>query len=302
MLQTLYKNEATGVEWIDLVFPTTEELATVADRYKLHPNLVQDCLEPNHLPKFEIVGRTTFIITRAIDINAKENADSIQEVTKKIAIFYIDKTLITIHRREEHFLFDLKDKYAAALDGNVTADGILADVLRKAILSYEMPIMRTDAALDIFETRIFLKRKIPNLIRDTYYLKRKIDVYRRMLLLTKDLLGKITEEGSLKKTTTEDLKDTVNRVFVECEQVRENLNQLLNIHFNLSTQRVNEVILVLTLFSVFFMPLTFIVGVYGMNFKFMPELEWKYGYAAAWGLMAAVILIIFQWFKRKKWL
>lgn len=302
MLQTLYKNETTGVEWIDLVFPTTEELAAVAERYKLHPNLVQDCLEPNHLPKFEIVGRTTFIITRAIDINAKENADSIQEVTKKIALFYIDKTLITIHRREEHFLFDLKDKYAAAQDTNVTADGILADVLRKAILSYEMPIMRADAALDIFETRIFLKRKTPNLIRDTYYLKRKVDVYRRMLLLTKDLLSKITEEASLKKTTIEDLKDTVNRVFVECEQVRENLNQLLNIHFNLSTQRVNEVILVLTLFSVFFMPLTFIVGVYGMNFKFMPEIEWKYGYAAAWGLMIAVILVIFQWFKRKKWL
>jgi magnesium transporter len=80
------------------------------------------------------------------------------------------------------------------------------------------------------------------------------------------------------------------------------LNQLLSIHFNVSTQRVNEVILVLTLFSVFFMPLTFIVGVYGMNFKVMPEIDWKYGYPAVWGLMVLVVLIIWQWFKRKKWL
>ena len=166
MVQTLYKNEQSGVEWIDLVFPTTEELATIADRYKLHPNLVQDCLEPNHLPKFEIVGRTTFIIVRAIDNNANETADSIQEVTKKVAIFYLDKTLITIHRREETFLFDLKDKYAGTEAAQ--PDAMLSDIIRKAILSYEAPIMQADAALDVFETRIFLKRKTPNLIHDSY--------------------------------------------------------------------------------------------------------------------------------------
>jgi len=140
------------------------------------------------------------------------------------------------------------------------------------------------------------------MIRDSYYLKRKVDVYRRMLLLYKELLNTITEKSNLDKTAIEDLKDTAGRVLFECEQVRENLNQLLNIHFNLSTQRVNEVILVLTLFSVFFMPLTFIVGVYGMNFTYMPEIAWKYGYLGVWILMLVVVTVIFQWFKRKKWL
>ncbi len=300
VVQTLSKNENTGVEWIDLVFPTTEELAAVAEKYNLHPNLVQDCLEPNHLPKFEVIGKTTFIIIRVIDPTANEVADSIQEVTKKIAIFYLDNILITIHRREADFLFDVKDAHCPKDDLNI--EKVLTEIIRKGIISYEIPIVRADASLDTFETKIFLKRKIPNMIRDSYYLKRKIDVYRRMLLLYKELLGTITEESNLKKPAVEDLKDTVGRVLFECEQVRENLNQLLNIHFNLSTQRVNEVILVLTLFSVFFMPLTFIVGVYGMNFKFMPEIDWKYGYLGVWILMAVIIIIIFQWFKRKKWL
>lgn len=300
MVQTLYKNESTGLEWIDIVFPTTEELATVANTYNLPPNLVQDCLEPNHLPKFEINGKITFIIVRVIDPVSTDKADSIQEVTKKIAIFYLANTLITIHRREESFLFDVKD--TQCMGDNTQLEKILTEILRKSILSYEMPIMRADASLDTFETKIFLKRKIPNMIRDSYYLKRKVDVYRRMLILTKELLGRITEESNIKKTAIEDLKDNLERVYVECEQVRENLNQLLNIHFNLSTQRVNEVILVLTMFSVFFMPLTFIVGVYGMNFKYMPEIDWEYGYLGVWVLMATVIIIIWQWFKRKKWL
>jgi magnesium transporter len=122
-----------------------------------------------------------------------------------------------------------------------------------------------------------------------------------MILLTRDIVHRFKEELPLNPAVMEDLRDTVERMYVECDLVRDNLNQLLSIHFNVSTQRVNEVILVLTLFSAFFLPLTFIVGIYGMNFKMMPELSWKYGYPAAWGLMVLVVLVIWQWFRRKKW-
>jgi magnesium transporter len=195
---------------------------------------------------------------------------------------------------------DIKDTYC--INDNITLEKIAVQILRRGILSYENPITAADKVLDAFETKIFLRRKQPNIIRDSYFLKRKVDVYRRMLLLTRDLIHRFKDESPLNPVIMEDLKDTVDRMYVECDQVRENLNQLLSIHFNVSTQRVNEVILVLTLFSVFFMPLTFIVGVYGMNFKVMPEIDWKYGYLAVWGLMILIVFIIWQWFKRKKWL
>jgi magnesium transporter len=82
----------------------------------------------------------------------------------------------------------------------------------------------------------------------------------------------------------------------------ENIHQLLTVYFSASSQRTNETMRILTIFSVFFMPLTFIVGIYGMNFKYMPELEWKAGYPAVMLLMAFVTLLIFIWFRRKKWL
>jgi len=77
---------------------------------------------------------------------------------------------------------------------------------------------------------------------------------------------------------------------------------LLNVYFSASSQRTNDTMRILTIFSVFFMPLTFIVGIYGMNFKFMPELEWKKGYPAVMILMGIITLLIYIWFKRKKWL
>jgi magnesium transporter len=77
---------------------------------------------------------------------------------------------------------------------------------------------------------------------------------------------------------------------------------LFNIYFSVSSQRTNEVIRVLTIFSVFFMPLTFVAGIYGMNFEFMPELRQQWGYPGVIGLMALITLGIYFWFKRKGWL
>lgn len=300
MISTLYKNEVEGLEWIDIVFPTKEELNKIAHKHNLHQHAVEDCLEPNHLPKFEIIDKTLFLILRVFDNEAIDKADSIQELTRKIAIFFTGKTLITIHRREQPLLLEIKDTFCTKVD--MTLEKLMIEIIRKSVFTFEPPITDADKVLDAFETKIFLKRKTPNIIRDLYFLKRKVDVYRRMLLLTKDLMVRFKNETQIDNPTLVDLKETTERIFVDCEQVRDNLNQLLSIHFNLSTQRVNEVIVVLTLFSGFFMPLTFIVGVYGMNFKFMPELEERNGYFILWGVMILITLVIFQWFKRKKWL
>jgi len=82
----------------------------------------------------------------------------------------------------------------------------------------------------------------------------------------------------------------------------ENMNQLVMIYFSISSQRTNEIVRVLTVFSVFFMPLTFIVGIYGMNFEFMPELKMKLGYPGVMALMGLITLGIYVWFKKRGWL
>jgi magnesium transporter len=84
--------------------------------------------------------------------------------------------------------------------------------------------------------------------------------------------------------------------------VLEDVNNLMNLFLSLSAQKTNDVMKVLTIFSVFFMPLTFIAGIYGMNFEFMPELRQKWGYPGVLLLMVLVALFIYVYFKKKKWL
>ena len=84
------------------------------------------------------------------------------------------------------------------------------------------------------------------------------------------------------------------------EESVDNSLHIINTYLSLSDQKNNEVVRLLTIFSVFFLPLTFIAGIYGMNFKFMPELNWQLGYGFALCLMAIVVIVIYLWFRRKK--
>jgi magnesium transporter len=101
---------------------------------------------------------------------------------------------------------------------------------------------------------------------------------------------------------TQDLRDIYSRTNTLFRNIGENTAQLLSVYFNIESNHTNEIMRTLTIISVFFMPLTFIVGVYGMNFKYMPELDWRIGYPAVWLLMLVVSILIYIWFKRKRWL
>ena len=100
----------------------------------------------------------------------------------------------------------------------------------------------------------------------------------------------------------QDVKDQQLKMITLYNQILEDVNNLMNLYMSFSAQKTNDVMKVLTIFSVFFMPLTFVVGIYGMNFQFMPELSKKWGYPAVLILMVLITIFIYGWFRKKKWL
>ena len=98
-----------------------------------------------------------------------------------------------------------------------------------------------------------------------------------------------------------ELQDNINEANELTDSYREILYDILNVYHTSATTRLNDIMKVLTIISVIFIPLTFIVGVYGTNFKFLPELEWRYGYFIMWGIMLLVAGFMVWYFKRKKW-
>jgi magnesium transporter len=295
-----YQEKGKGeYDWIDLTHPTKAELGEMASRFGLHAALVEDCLQPDHLPKHEVVGDNQFVILRAFNEKATEEADTIQEVTDKIAVFFGNDFILTVHRPEFQFLKDVKSEF---LDTGKCPSPyhVLFRLFSNVIITYDRPLSELIREIDLYEPKIFLQRKTPDLLKDLYYMKRRATVMDNVLELSKVIHENL--RGKISPLQYNHLKDEFVRLQTSTRQVTDNVTNLLNIYISLSTQRTGEVMRVLTVFSVFFMPLTFIVGIYGMNFDHMPELRWTFGYLYAILFMVGVTLSIYLWFRRKGWM
>lgn len=300
--------EHNHFKWLDVVLPTQEELQQLATTYAIHLTSIRDCLQPNHLPKYEKIGDVTFLITRGYDEKAPVHASNVLDLTRKVAIFKGTDFLITVHRVDLEYLAAIREKWQITAPETIQhlQFQILCDILQAILLSYETPLDAAEGMLDDIENKIFMRkgRMIHLSFQEVYLLRRKVLVYQRMLHLTLDMLAKLNIGSDIERNAPflQDIKDDTHRLLFISEQISENVNYLINLHLSLMSNRTNEVMRVLTVFSVFFMPITFIVGIYGMNFEHMPELKWQYGYLDVWLIMLSVTLGLWIWFKRKGFL
>lgn len=300
MTQQLATRDTNPFEWVDLTNPSQQELEALAQQYNLYPTIVKDCLEPDHLPKFEAINEVSFVITRLYHPAKDKDADTIQELTSKIAIFYGNDFVLTVHRWEQPLLQTVKTQFVDNHKCRSTS-ALALHIVQSTLTSYLDPGLKLANDLDAYESTIFLQKRAPNVLQQLYYLKRKASAARRLLSLSQDILNAVRRiEGQ--SPLLQDTQDLLVKLETLYTQLEESASHLLDIYLSLASQRTNEVMRVLTVFSAFFLPLTFIVGVYGMNFKYMPELDWHLGYSAVWLLMITVTLCVFVWFKRKGWI
>ena len=289
-----------NIKWIDITDPTTQEMEELSTEYKLNPNIVRDCMQPEHLPKYEFVDDVHFLILRFFSHTFDKRLVTIQDLTNKIAIFYADHFLITIHKAEAKFLDTIRIR--SVISGKCSSSSqLLAQIVWQSLETYDEPANRLSEQVDFYENQIMLKNSGSDHVENLYLIKREASVSHKVLMLMLEPINHIyIKQGE--ETVLQDVRDQHLKMQTLYNQVLEDVNNLLNLSMSFSAQRTNEVMKVLTIFSVFFMPLTFIAGIYGMNFQFMPELNKKWGYPASLALMTVVSIIIYMWFKKKRWL
>jgi magnesium transporter len=303
MQSIAYRSESPAFTWIDVYEPSLEELLELARRYGLHETSVEDCLDPEHLPKHERIGETTFLILRVFDSQSSERSSNVQELTRKIALFLRHDLAITIHRVDLPLTQDLRRRFAGqGAEATCTSLELLSGLVRGALASYEKPLNAAEESVDRFEETLFRPdAETPSLPR-IHFLKRRVSLMKRMLWHTVGIIQRLTPTGERTQPVYQDLRENAESYHFWADELLEEVNNLLGIHVAMASHRTNEVMRVLTVFSAFFLPLTFLVGVYGMNFDWMPELRVRWGYPAVLGLMMAVSLVIFLWFRRRGWL
>jgi magnesium transporter len=304
-----------GIQWIDIFNPKKSDIELIAQKYGLISTSIQDLLDPEHLPKFENLKSYSFLMLRAYDEKSGPEFDTLRELTRKVAILYNEKFIITVHRKDQAILAELRNKWRERMtcEPDVSVPWILTDIVKTILLSYEIPI---DAGLEEFEqyelSTIDAHGSKPFSLRNGYLLKRRAFVFKRILRLTHDSLQKMTNIGSFDYTKTtyyQDLKETTDNLYFYADDLVESTTSLLNFFISLqqkktseASHRANEVMRVLTIFSVFFMPLNFLASLYGMNYTNMPGLDKPYGFFLMIAFMLAMTFTTYLWFRRKGWI
>jgi magnesium transporter len=295
MNHLIYENAHT--KWLDLLNPTEAELKAYSVQYNLDYYTLADCLEPNHLPKEEKLNDFTFIILRRYDKKVTTYPVSVQQMSNKIALFCSKDVLITVHRNPVFFLEEIREQYLQT-ERIFEPSEIVTKIMWYVIKSFEPIAVNLSEEIDSIERKVFLGQKTKITLEELYYLKNSCRLNKKVLLLTRDVIQEhlvIPRD----KSAFQDVRDLLKKVSMSFEETYDDAASLSNTYLSIVSQKTNDVMKLLTIFSVFFMPLTFIAGIYGMNFDYMPELRYKMGYPITMIVMAVIALAIFIWFKRK---
>lgn len=300
MAIVIFENKEQILTWVDVTAPSSTELTELSKTYDLNHFALSACLQPDHLPKHEDIEGTHFIITRVLMPIRSGKSVSIQSISTKIAFFYRPGLLITIHRIPHDFIQDVRMRFFDKGQFKLV-ESIVAKLLWHILHSYELPAVGLSTELDEFENMVFSQNLTPQMLLELYQIKRKALMSKKLLLFTQEAISSVKLPVA-KADDLQDSRDLHLKLLNIYDQIHEDVSNLVNFYLSISAQKTNEVIKVLTIFSVFFMPLTFVVGIYGMNFDYMPELKMRYGYPLLLGIMVLLSCGIYLWFRKKRWL
>lgn len=297
-IDTLYRD--SGCEWIDVEAPTPEDMKYLHERYEINNLLLEDTMDPNHLPKYEEDGHIKFFLLRESTELERKNLNTVSDISTKMGIFLLDNVIITIHRMKNKSIMETKKRLSTAKE-ETTSHQIALMLTLLIMKSFDDESISLMETMDNIENEIFLKNtNHTNQIRRLYKLKRKSGLNSRVLMISNDAIDKF-KLLNLQDSEVVDLKDKHKDVVADFDHLNGQITNLISMFLALSDQKANQVMKVLAIYSVYFLPITFIAGLYGMNFDNMPELNTKHGYFYTLGVMAVIVICTFIYARRKQW-
>ena len=288
-------------EWIDILEMKQEDIAEISKKYDINHYWLEDCIDPNHLPKFEDNGNLKFFLTRLNTSTERLILNTISDVSTKLGIFLKDNLILTVHRIENDAIKSLLKEIAIHPENFKTPYQLALHLGQKIFISFEHENEVLLDQLDKMENEVFLKNVSNSAqLKRLYRFKRKVGLNLKVLNLSSDWVSSF-EKLPLDSVEVKDLKDSYKDAISDFDHLHLQTNNLMSMFLALSDQKANQVMKMLAIYSVYFLPITFIAGVYGMNFEYMPELTKPYGYFATLGLMGLIVIITFIYVRRKKW-
>lgn len=276
----------------------------IAECFGLHPLILEDILDTDQRPKMEDLGDYIFVVLKMLYEGKEDGKVTGEQVSVVIGRHFV----LSFQERKGDVFEPIRDRVRSG-KGRVRKMGsdYLAYTLIDAIVdNYFIILENLGDEVEVLEETLVGNPERRTLAA-VHQLKRQLLFLRRAVWPLREVISTMerSEAGLIKKPTRLYLRDVYDhtiQVMDTVETFREMVGGMLDIYLTSLSNRMNEIMKVLTIVATIFIPLTFLSGIYGMNFKYMPELEWRYGYLFAWGLMVAVAGSMLLYFKKKKWI
>lgn len=286
-----------GIHQVDLI----EKIGT---HFHLHPLALEDVLNTDQRPKFDDYEDYICVILKMLTYNEKDNQLKVEQVS-----LIVGQDFVISLQEIEGDVFDPVRERLRKARGRIRKMGsdYLAYALVDAIVdNYFVVLEKIGEQIEDLEDEL-LSDPQPETSRKIHDLKRELIFLRKSVWPLREVMGRLEKgESALVKEQTKpflrDVYDHTVHVIDTVETFRDMMSGMMDVYLTSVSYKLNETMKVLTIIATIFIPLTFIAGVYGMNFKYMPELEWRAGYALAWLSMIAVGVSLLVYFRKKRWI
>lgn len=292
------------VTWINIDgLGNTEVIERIGKHYHIHPLILEDILNTGQRPKFEDLETYLYVNLTMLQLTGPEKNIKGEHVS-----LIIGTNFLLSFQEDVGDVFDpVRDRIRK--EGRIRKFG--PDYLAYALIddivdNYFLVIEHLEEQVETLEEELVTNatpsslHKINNLKKSMIFLRKSIWPLREVIS------GMERTESSLIKESTliyiRDVYDHVIQVIDTLETIRDMVSGMIDIYLSGLSYKMNEIMKVLTLIATIFIPLTFVAGVYGMNFRYMPELAWEHGYYMVWGIMIAMVLVMICYFRKKQWI
>ena len=299
-----YKDKET-VTWINISgIQDIGVIEALGKCFDLHPLVLEDMVNTGHRPKIDDYGDYLFVVMKMLHEPDKEQP--IQH--EQISFILGPRMVISLHEYEGD-LFDPVRERIRKQKGRIRTKGpdYLFYALVDTIVDYYFNIFEViGEKIEAMQEEV-LERPRPEILNEIQTLRREMIDLRKSVWPLREIISSLVR-GEPKLITDDvtlflrDVYDHTIQVIDTIESFRDIISGMQDIYLSSMSNRMNEVMKVLTIIATIFIPMTFIAGIYGMNFKFMPELEWRWAYPALWLILLTIFISMVVWFKKKRWL
>ena len=297
--------DTESISWINIDgLNSINEIERIGKQYDLHPLVLEDIVNTGQRPKIDEYDDYLFVVLKMLYYDNDENI-----VIEQVSLVLGKNYVLSFQESEGDVFNTVRERIRL---GNGRIRGLKSDYLLYALIdavvdNYFSIIETLGNKIEDLETDLFEGHTKDNINIEVQQLKREILKVRRAIFPLREIINRI-EKGEheliYRRTTTyyRDIYDHLIQVSENIDIYREMIWSLMDMYMTTISNKMNEVMKVLTIISTIFIPLTFLAGIYGMNFEFIPELKYRYGYFVLLGVMLLMFIALLFYFKRKKWL